>query len=361
MAVALIAQSSSDGRRTPVRRAAQSCLGRARQLADARPARDVPRAAPAVRIGLSVNLRSTRGVDRCRDTRLMRAIGVRTVREDLDWGMIEPARGDLRWGAYDALLRTSAEQGITLLPLIDDTPSWAGPASGALPSDPADYVEFVAQVVARYGPGGSYWRVHPTLAARAPDVMELYNEPYYDHVHPAAFAQLVRRTAIAAQAANPRVRLLAPAIAGRWLDRMYAAVPDLFESYATAGAAVHPYTLVPPTTGTTDTSSRTALVHATMAAHGDGDVGVWITEIGWSTCPVRASECVSERTQASDLAGTLRLARTAWRPWLKAVFVYDLFEFAPRRRADRESWFGLVRPDWSPKPAWAVLLAAAEG
>ena len=50
---------------------------------------------------------------------------------------------------------------------------------GALPRDPADYARFAAAAVARYGPGGTFWRRNKELDARlAPRFFELYNEPY---------------------------------------------------------------------------------------------------------------------------------------------------------------------------------------
>lgn len=346
-------RTSSEARQPPSAAGGKPCLGSAKRLARVKPARGVARAS-GLALGLSANLRGTRGGDRCRVTELVRAVGVDWLREDLEWAAIEPSRGDLRWGPYDALVRATAERRITLLPLIDGTPSWAGPQPGGLPSDPADYAAFVARAAARYGPGGDYWTVHPALAARAPAVMELYNEPYLDGVDPGGFARMARQAVLAARAANPRVSFLVPAQAGAWLDGLYGAVPELFRTYATAGAAVHPYSVAPPTA----TGSPVALVHDAMSAHGDGGASVWITEIGWSTCPVRASDCVSERAQAADLAALLKLARGAWRPWLRALFVYQLREFGPQPRDDREAWFGLLRPNGSPKPAWSVLLAA---
>jgi hypothetical protein len=140
---------------------------------------------------------------------------------------------------------------------------------------------------------------------------------------------------------------------------MYAAVPDIFR-YASA-LAVHPYSTQPPDAppGPT-TTRRVELIHATMAAHGDGAVPIWITEVGWSTCP-SSSDCVSESVQADYLRRTLRLAETNWSSYVRALFVFGLREFGPQQPDNKEQWFGVLRPDLSIKQAWRVLAGAARG
>jgi hypothetical protein len=315
-----------------------------------RPTAGVKRMAGSVVLGLSANLRSNRGGGRCALAALARALGVRSVREDLSWASVEPRPGEFVWGRFDAVLRAAAQHGLTVLPLLDETPRWAtSGGDSSLPPDPAAFADFAARAAVRYGPGGQFWQAHPAIAGFAPAVMEVYNEPYWRGVDPAAYAALVRRTADAVRAANARVQLLAEVTPGAWLDSLYAADPAIFSTAATAGAAVHPYGA--------DTAARVAGVHAQMTAHGDGAIGVWITEVGWPTCPSDPADCVSEPAQAKDLATTLALARTAWQPWLRALFVYDLRDYGSPGR-DKEQYFGLLRPDGSAKPALGVLAAA---
>ncbi|MCW3063425.1 MAG: endo,4-beta-xylanase [Solirubrobacterales bacterium] len=326
-----------------------------------RPAHGVPRLPSGVALGLRVNLANNAGSQRCAVAELARVLGATVVREDLSWSSVEPQPGLWRWGRYDAVFRTAAQHGLAVLPLLDDVPSWAtdGGSNESLPRDPSSFAAFAGRAAARYGPGGQFWAAHPGLARYAPATMEVLNEPYGHSDDPAAYARLVRKAGAAVRASNSRVGLLAAVAPGAWLDGLYAADPQIFSVSATAGAAVHPYATKPPSAApAADTERRVETVHAVMSAHGDGGRGVWITEIGWSTCP-GASECVSESTQASDLAGTFRLAATTWRPWLRGLVFYQGREYAPRSPSDKEAYFGLTRPNGTAKPALGVFAAAA--
>jgi hypothetical protein len=60
-----------------------------------------------------------------------------------------------------------------VLPILDSPPAWARGAGLQ-----RAYAAFTAQAVARYGPGGSFWRAHPQWRAATPVWFELWNEPY---------------------------------------------------------------------------------------------------------------------------------------------------------------------------------------
>ncbi len=260
-----------------------------------------------------------------------------------------------------------------VLPILDDAPAWAAQTSSTVPSAPASYAAFTAAAVARYGPGGAFWRAHPRLPARPLVWYELWNEPYYaDHNRdPGVYARLVRAAVTAGRAANPAARFLIEGDASYessagnradWIAGMYAAVPDLGRYFD--GLAVHPYGGEPAAGSgqdiVNDPVARLEWSHQELEAHGDAGKPLWVTEIGWSTC-AGILNCVSEAQQASYLRVFLRLARTRWRSYVRAVFVYQLHDEAPNPLTNREAWFGLLRPDLSHKPAWQVLHDAATG
>jgi hypothetical protein len=326
-----------------------------------RPAHNVAHLPPATVLGLRVNLSNNGGRERCAAAQLARALGATMVREDLSWARVEPVPGVWRWGHYDAVFRSAAQHGLSVLPLLDDVPRWAtGGNNESLPRDLSTFAPFAAAAAARYGPGGQYWLANPQYAGFAPNVMEVLNEPYGNKANdPARYATLLRDAATAVRSSNPSVGLLAAVAPGDWLNGLYAADPQIFATAATAGAAVHPYSTLPPNAPPSPESERRVeTVHNVMAAHGDGGRGVWITEIGWSTCPA-SSNCVTENAQASDLAGTLRLAATRWQPWLRGLFIYQGREYGRKRNpGDKEAWFGLTRPNGTAKPAADVLAGA---
>jgi hypothetical protein len=269
------------------------------------------------------------------------------------------------------VVRTATEAGLTVLPVLDDAPGWAAPTSTSLPPTPGAYAAFVAAVVARYGSGGEFWRANPGLSPRPPVWYELWNEPYdaASNRDPAVYAHLVRAAVAAGRRADPSARFLMEAASfyetpsGRradWISAMFAAVPGLGGYFD--GVAVHLYggnpAVYTPEGDTDDQPGRVEQIHDEFAAHGDGGKPVWVTEVGWSTCAGTAG-CVTEAQQAAYLRTFLHLARTTWRSYVRAVFVYELRDSAPKPRDDLEAWFGLLRPDLSRKPAWRVLRNAA--
>lgn len=351
------------------RRFHRAAAGCASSASAARPAG----AHPSLLLGISASIRLEEGPDRCEQARLAAETGVGAVREDISWATTEPRENEYDWSAYDAVVRTATEAGLIVLPILDDAPAWAAPAEDCLPSDPAAYASFTAATVARYGPGGEFWRENPELPARPLLWYELWNEPWDAGCNrdPAGYARLVVAAVSAARAVSPAVRFLIggdtsyQTLQGKradWIAGMYAAEPDL-GSYFDA-FSVHPYggdpAVYTPDGDTDNQPARLQQVHAELAAHGDGDKPLWVTEIGWSTCS-GASGCVTEAEQARYLEEFLRDSVTAWRAYVRAVFVYDLRDIAPSPADDPEAWFGLLRPDLSRKPAWSVLRAFAYG
>ena len=77
------------------------------------------------------------------------------------------AAGVFDFSYYDHFMLLAAERGLHILPVLYDTPAWAGPNYNAIPSNPQAFAQFVAAVIGRYGVGGSFWVQHPTLAGSA--------------------------------------------------------------------------------------------------------------------------------------------------------------------------------------------------
>lgn len=305
------------------------------------------------------------------------AAGARWVREDLSWRAVEAVKGKKDWGLYDALFLRAAERGIHVLPILEQVPAWAGATSNwYMPSDPAPFAAFVAEVTARYGPGGAFWLAHPDLATFAPVYFEVWNEPWLPFfsspVDPARYARLFKASAAAGKAANSQARFIvasewqyqAPNGSWRkWVDDMYATVPDL-NSYADA-YSTHPYgngavDNWTPGKGDAFQTRRLEVVHDTFVSHGAGDKKMWITEVGWSTCS-GGENCYSEAAQQQNLARFDELARSTWSSFVAATFYYRLIDLNGSDRANKELWFGAIRADGSAKPAYETLRKAISG
>ncbi len=298
-------------------------------------------------------------------------LGVDWIREELDWPVAEPEQGVYRWKTFDRLFESAAKHHLHVLPLLLETPAWAGPAPLGFPTDPATFATFAAHLAARYGPGGTFWTTHPKLDARyAPAWFELWNEPYTTAfssggVHPARYARLVVAAARAGRAANARTHwlmaadLLYQAPDGQmdnWLNALYTAEPDL--NRFVGGVAVHPYSFLEPTAGPGSGDleyrfERIGAIESVLSDHGAGQKPMWITELGWSTCSARPA-CTSEYDQAKWLAEAFALVRTRYARFVRAVFVYHLDDFVGAAD-NREDHYGLTAVVGSHKPAWRVV------
>jgi polysaccharide biosynthesis protein PslG len=295
--------------------------------------------------------------------------GVRWMREEFQWEKIEPQNDQWNWERYDHLLLEAATRGIRILPLLIETPSWAGAEWNTIPADPAEFAEYTAKVVARYGPGGTFWQSHPEIASFAPEHFEIWNEPYLSAfsaggVKPGRYARLVKAAVSAGRAANPQAKYLlqvekTPAGDARhtFVDDMYEAVPDLNDYFD--AAAAHPYAgnSAPDDPRGGWGFPRLGDVHQELVSHGAGDKPIWITEVGWSTCPNNSEDCVSDGKQASYTAQMFDLLRTKYSSYVEAVFLYRL-EDLNSNASDKEGWFGMRRLDGSWKPVYDVLRSA---
>jgi hypothetical protein len=310
---------------------------------------------------------------------VLAASGTKWLREQFEWSQIEPQPGTFDFSRYDQYMLLTAQHGVHVLPLLFDTPLWAGSASNAIPADPSAYATFVAAVVARYGPHGGFWTQHPGLAGYAIQTFELWNEPYYDNgdngdYDPGRYARLVKAAAIAGRHADPDARFLLAAetqvqLVGSnwmwWVNALYQAVPDLNNYFD--GVAVHPYgtnltQLSFPTPGKAytgfDQIRRVQAIHQEFAAHGAGNKPLWITEIGWPTCTSGSERCTTLAGQAANLTTVFDDAHTGWKSFVHAVFVYSYDDSSPDS-TDPEHDYGLAYNDGTPKPALAVFRAQA--
>ncbi len=303
--------------------------------------------------------------------------GPKWIRQEFDWSQIEPSRGTFDWSRYDQFMLVSAQNGAHVLPDLLDTPSWDGPSWNAIPSNPSDFATFVAAVVGRYGPHGTFWTAHPTLASYAVQTFEVWNEPYYSNGNngnydPGAYARLVKAAAIAGRSADSGAKFLLAADNTSalvnstwvwWIDAVYQAVPDL-NSYFD-GVAVHPYgddltNVSFPTPGVAyngyNQVRRVESIRQQFVGHGASDKPLWLTEIGWPTCTSGSTRCTTASGQASDLTTVFNYARGSWASYVRAVFVY-CFQDNNSNSADPENDYGLVDYNGNTKPALSVFKA----
>jgi hypothetical protein len=298
-----------------------------------------------VRWGLHAN-RWGRGPEGPSELGRMQPMGVQWLREEFD------SRPDQQ---TDTLYLEAARRGMRILPLLQ--------TGNTLPDDFDDFAQTVSAFAGRYGPGGEFWASHPELH---PDLasthIEIYNEPYgswYGPVQPARYAALMRHVVPRARQANPRAKFLMAidrTPSGErhtWIDELYRAEPNLNDYFD--AVAMHPYSgnRAPDQPNDPWGFVRIADARNAMESRGAGGKEFWITEVGWSTCPGDAEWCVTEAQQAANMERLAELVRTRY-TFVDAVFYYH-FVGDERNPSDAEDFFGILHPDFSPKPAFHAL------
>lgn len=322
--------------------------------------------------------------DMDRQLDLAQAAGARMVRVDVGWSSVEEA-GKGKYNAWylkkvDAAVAKAEARGIKLLFTFTHTPCWASSAPDSVkqncegawwsravdryaPSNPNDYADAFAYMVARYGDRVAAW--------------EIWNEPNQDAFfktddQPGRYAALVKAAYPAAKRANSGPTILAGSVADSdfaFTERLYdLGIKGNFDAYS-----VHPYSVDrSPLDPMEDPYIKNSFargipaVHATMARHGDGDKQLWLTEFGWSTTTARTSEPWRNGVDADVQAKFLKQAFNKMRDWSYVpVGVYFKLRDTGTNPLDRVAHYGLLNTDGSQKPAFAafrsVAAAAADG
>jgi polysaccharide biosynthesis protein PslG len=307
------------------------------------------------------------------------------LREGFYWSRIEPKPGTFTFAHYDHLVQLAAQHGVRLLVILYQAPRWAARTPTTVPADPTAYAAYVAAVVGRYGPGGTFWSSHPSLPSDTVQTFEIWNEAYYSNgnggqYNPGRYARLVKAAVTAGRAANPAARFLIGAEmqgefvqskAGArswvwWVDAMYQAVPDLNNYFD--GASVHPYghdithrspAIVGQPYYGYDQMRRIELIRKQFVNHGAASKPFWATEVGWPTCTHGTIRCVTPAGQLTSLDTLMRYARTRWKSYVRAVFVF-YFDDVGRNSADPDNDYGLIYYNRRPKPALPAFRAFAK-
>jgi hypothetical protein len=229
----------------------------------------------------------------------------------------------------------------------DAAPAPAGRPSFPIPRNDAPYASFLAALVNRYGPHGSFWA---TALRKVPiRTWEIWNEPdvtVFWSTQPFApsYVQLLHAAHDAIKRADPGATVvLAGLVNFSWRD--------LAAIYAVPGAsawfdavAAHPYTKQPA-----GVITILGKLRAVMNAHGDSSKPLIADEISWPSA-VGASRLsrqydftTTQAGQASRLAQLIPLLASHRRSLNLLGFDYYTWATAERRNLQSFDYAGLER------------------
>jgi hypothetical protein len=232
------------------------------------------------------------------------ASGAESLRVSVNWARMEPVStfadlptayrhlfddvggAPIRFAELDRVVGAAAQRGISVLPVIEYTPSWDEQQPGNPASSPkslAPFAAFLTGLEKRYGPGGSFWSAHPSVAPVPIRMWQIWNEPHFTRywaVQPFAptYMKLLAAAHAALKAADPSAKVVLGGLADfswQYLAQIYA-IPGASRLFDVV--AIHPYTARPQGVITILQRAR-----AVMDQHGDASKPILATEITWNS------------------------------------------------------------------------------
>ncbi len=252
-------------------------------------------------------------VDIDNNLNLMQAAGVKALRMDVQWALIEPTTKGTYSQSYlstlDYAVNGSKSRDIKVLMTVDRTPNWANKNQGEFvpPSNDNDYADFLVFLIKRY-------------SGKVND-FEIWNEPnqsqFWVNPNPTRYTALLKTAYLAAKAVNPGVNIL-----GGSISNTTSIGTDFLKGLYSAGAK--PYFDVlsqhiygdPPAHGNMDPETLfdtlTTTILPIMQNNGDSGKKIWITEHGYTTALANSSHPagVTESVQADYLTRAYSKAKT---------------------------------------------------
>lgn len=291
----------------------------------------------------------------------LKAAGVRSVRLDISWAMLQPTNGtSYEPGGVqfvDNVMKMILDRGMKPLVLLRLTPGWANQGRGeaALPDNPSDFARLAEWSARRWAGKALAW-----------EILNEQNSPdFMTGADPVSYVRLLKAAYPAIKRGSPGT----PVVFGGmqyvdtdWIRRAYdAGAKGSFDAMA-----VHPYlgpSDLPPATAADGTMWRLTHVKTVrdlMVARGDGDKKIWFTEFGWSTHANDPNtppwgRGVTEAKQAQYLTETVALVRKSY-PYVTQMYWYNEIDL-PWGGVQVEN-FGLLHRNLSAKPALAALKKA---
>ena len=307
--------------------------------------------------------------------------GFNWMTEQIEWDAVETSPGVYDFSQLDNLVNAGNKAGLNIMLSFEHASVfYRTDASGLMPGDPSTYGAFLGAVASRY-PGQV-------------QAYELWNEENLDretgtgNVDPSTYLPLLENgyTAIKASDPNALVLLGAPSPTSNnvpgsvmddltYLQNLYAINGGEVAGYFDALSA-HPSGFSNPPDCTpatpqcslsgawnTDDSffafTRVGEYRDIMVQNGDSAKQIWLTEFGYCSNPTpppgyEYCRYVTEDQQAQFLQQAFQMARNT--SYIGAMFQWNL-NFQLSVSQDDEKWgFGIVRSDYTGRPAYGRLL-----
>jgi polysaccharide biosynthesis protein PslG len=286
--------------------------------------------------------------------KLVEGTGAGLYRTPVDWRSLEPARDRYEFSRLDRLYKALRERGISPVFVLMWAPRWAW--------EPLTFCTGDCRLPPGRAFDGEWGQIAALLAARYPKAagIEIWNEPnertsWSSGPDVARYAELLGVAYRAIKQANPSMPVIGGGLSIRGSSgsegiSFIRFARDLLAVGANMdGFGIHPY----------PSQQRVGVIEESLGALraiSPRPLRFWATEVGITTSG--PTDDPNYGTAAGQAAGLVDAYRTLRRqPDVDAVIVHTLVD--PRNDpGDRESGFGVLRPDLSAKPAYKALARA---
>ena len=289
---------------------------------------------------------------------LMASSGVETVRTVFPWSAAQPqGRGtQFDFGRTDGVVRRSALHNVDLLPVVLYAPKWARAYRSRFTSPPkrrADYVTYLAALVERYGPDGTYWTDHPELPKHPVREWQIWNEPhlpaYWDapekgpYGYARAYPLLLRASYNIVKSLDPGAKIVLAGITQRAWEEIEVLYQHKIKRYFDVAALqIFPQTV-------RRSVKATALYRDALNRRGDRRKPIYLTEITWAaskgkTEPIKFLSQDTARGMAAKLGQmyskmiarrrALGLGKVFWYTWASPYDGSSNFHYTGLMRYD---------------------------
>jgi hypothetical protein len=296
----------------------------------------------------------------------VKASGAKWIRLDINWEVIQYlGPSSYNWTPWDNVVSAARVRGLNVLGLILHTPPWARPAGTTdayNPTNLTDYATFAKAAVTHFSPQG----VHAYEVWNEPNIVNFW-APGPD---PARYTQMLKLAYSAIKQADPTATVVSAGLSpygsyGQTDSQHMNPVTFLEKMYANGAAGSfdavgwHPYNY-PGGLGFYGWSAWSQMsetlpsARSVMIANGDGAKQIWATEFGAPTGST--SNSMTEAAQAQLVTDSYAKLKS-W-AWAGPAFFHS-YRNEGTNLANIEQNYGIIRYDWSPKPAYAAYQAAA--
>lgn len=303
----------------------------------------------------------------------LRSLGVRWVRWDVDWSVIQKdGPTSYQWKKTDCVAETARRYGINSLGIITYAPKWASDETcradkKCAPVDPKTFADFAGEVASRYKGSIMHW--------------EIWNEPnlaslWSPRSDAQMYADVLRESYLKIKQANSSAIVLSGGVSFSGNKKDGGIPPlDFMDSLYASGAnqyfdavSIHPYTfpVSPNYEASPNKWQDISSIRQLMIDNDDEEKKIWITEVGAPTGgPGRAyaanqvnkfrsgSDFMKEDAQSYIMEEALGFFDQNI-DWMGPFFWFSLQD-ASEKRDTTENFFGLLDYKGHKKPAYKVF------